>query len=259
MSGRRAATLQKREPDPPDTPKTDIERAKCLSKEELSRKSLSYVATCVAAIFLGLIILPGFSSAVIPLSEDARSGGFFLDFFFLVVIPLLTINSMSLNYMFIHRNPFHSWVLFQRSLPVSPKEIVLARAIVMLPATVVVTALFFAPLTILAGALDYQFDAIQYLWFILIWLGYALFSGGINLYMELGLNGKLVLALQFLWAILLIIVIWLLKGEIVFMTFELAGSRGPLPAGVSLFVGGGLFALLAKATERRVGEREMST
>lgn len=258
MSDGKEATLQREESTALETPRTTTERAVCLSKEEFSRKSLSYVATGIFAALFGLFMIVPFSSAVIPLSENARSGGFVTDLFFLAIVSILSINVFSLSYMFIHRDPFHDWLLFQRSLPVSPKEIVLARSLVMLPATVVMSALFFAPLTILAWALDYKFDAGQYLWFVLVWLGYALFSGGINLYMELGLKGKFVFVLQLLWFGALFAIAWLLNGDLVFTTFKLAGSYGPLPAGFSLLVGGLLFALLAKATERRIGKREMS-
>lgn len=259
MNDGREATLRRQDRATTEMQEKNTERARFLAKEEFSRKSLSYAATSIFAVFFGLIMLPGFSSAVIPLSEVARNGGFFMDFFFLVIIPLFSINSASLNYMFIHRDPFHDWILFQRSLPVSPKVIVLARSLVMLPTTAVMTALFFAPLTIFAWTLDYKFDAGQYLWFMLVWIGYVLFCGGLNLFMELGLNGKLVLVLQFLALGLLIAIAWLLNGNLVFTTFELAGTYGPLPAGISLLAGGLLFALLAKATERLVGKREMST
>lgn len=259
MSKGRNATLKRQDRTEPETRETTgNERAKFLAKEEFSRKSLSYAATCVAVIFFGLVVLPVFSSAVIPVSESARSEGFIMDILFLMVISLLSINFISNSYTFVYRNPFHNWLLFQRSLPVSPKEVVLARSLVMLPATVVMTALFFTPLTILARVLDYKFDAGQYLWFVVLWLGYALFSGGINLYMELGLNGKVIFALQFLWLGTLVAVAWLLGGDLVFTTFELAGSYGPLAAGVSLLAGGLLFFLLAKVAEHRVGKREMS-
>ena len=259
MSGERNATLRRWDHSTPEARGVDKARAGFLAREEFSRKSLSYVATGLVTVFFGLVILPAFSSAVIPLSESSRSEGFLTDFLFLMIIPLLSINFFSRSYTFVYRNPFRDWLLFQRSLPVSRTEIVLARSFVMLPATVVMTTLFFAPVVFFSWWLDYKFDAEQYLWFWLFWLGYALFSGGINLYLELGVRGKLVSVSQFAWAGVIVAVAWLFGGDIVFTTFELAGDHGPLPAGLSLLVGGLLFALLAKATERRVGRREMSS
>lgn len=261
MNDRKEATLQRRESSTLEMTRTMTERAVCLSKEEFSRKSLSYVVSGMFVALFGFFVILPFSSAVIPLSENARSGGFatdLLDLFFLTIVSIFSVNSLSRSYMSLHRDPFHGWLLFQRSLPVSPKEIVLARSLVMLPATVVMSALFFGPLVILSRMLDYQFDAGQYFWFVLIWLGYALFSGGLNLFMELGLNGKLVIVLQLLWLGLLVAIVWLMNGKLVFTTFDWAGSYGPLPAGLSLLAGGLLFVLLAKATERRIGRREMS-
>jgi hypothetical protein len=229
-----------------------------LIREEASRKAPSYAATAVAAVFFGLIVVPGFSSAVIPLSEGARSGGFFVDIYFLAIISTLSINAVSLSYMLIHRDPFSGWLVFLRSLPVSPREVILARSLVMIPATVVMTALFFAPLVGLSWALDYRFDAARYLWFGLVWLGYALASGGINLYLELGVRGKVVLGLQFAWLLLLAAVSWSAGGRLVSTTFELAGGYGPLPAGLALLAGGTLFAVFASATERRLGSRDLS-
>ena len=259
MSNGRDATLRRQDRITLETGEMDTGRVRFLVKEELSRKSLSYAATGVAAVFFGLIVLPAYSEAVIPLSEGARASGFVTDLLFLCLIAILSVNFVSRDYMVLHRDPFRDWLLFQRSLPVSMKEIVLARTLVMLPATTVMTALFFTPVVCFSWWLGYQFDTDQYLWFVLSWLGYTLFSGGINLYLELGLNGKFVLALQFLCLGLLVAIAWLLGGNLVFTTFELAGSYGPLPAGLSLLAGGLLFALLAKATEHRIGEREMSS
>lgn len=236
----------------------DRERIRHLIREEVSRKSLSYAATAVAVVFFGFVIVPGFSSAVIPLSESARSGGFFVDLYFLAIIPILSINTVSLSYMFIYRDPFRGWLVFLRSLPISPREVVLGRSLVMLPATVIMTALFFAPIFVVSWALMEEFPAGQFLWFGLTWLGYALFAGGINLYLELGIRGKVVLGLQFAWLFLLIAVSWLVDGDLVFTTFELSGDYGPLPAGLALLAGGVLFAIFAKATECRVGRRELA-
>lgn len=258
MSESRDATLKRQSHIGPEEKSQDTGRARILAKEEFSRKSLSYVVTGIFAALFGFFMIIPFSSAVVPLLESARSGGFVTDIFLLAIISILSINTFSRNYMFIHRDPFHDWLLFQRSLPISSKEIVLARSLIMLPATVVMTALFFTPLVILSWVLDYKLDAGQYLWFVLIWLGYALFSGGVNLFMELGLNGKVVFALQFFWFGALVALTWFLDGELVLTTFELAGSYGPLPAGLSLLAGGLIFTLLAKATERRIGTRELS-
>ncbi|CAN5893305.1 hypothetical protein BH23ACT11_BH23ACT11_26720 [soil metagenome] len=258
MSNSGEATFGRKNYPTPETLNMDKERVELLAREEFSRKSLSYVVSGILVALFGFFMIVPFSSAVIPLSEDARSNGFVLDLLFLAIVSILSVNSLSRSYMFLHRDPFHGWLLFQRSLPVSPKQIVLARSFVMLSATVVMSALFFGPLFILSWALEYKFDAGQYLSFVLIWLGYALFSGGLNLFMELGLNGKIVAALQIFWMGLIVAIVWLLNGDLVFTTFKLAGSHGPLPAGISLLAGGLLFALLAKATEHRVGNREMS-
>jgi hypothetical protein len=239
--------------------KIDRGRIGCLIREEVSRKSLSYVATAVAAVFFGLLITPSFSSAVIPLSESARSGGFFsVDLLLLMIMSIVSINVFSKDYTLIHRDPFHGWLVFLRSLPVSSREMVLARSLIMLPATVVMTALFFAPVFVVSWALMEEFPAGQFLWFGLFWLGYALLAGGINLYMELGVRGKVAFGLQFVWLLLLIAIVWLTGGNLIFTTFELAGSYGPLPAGLALLAGGALFAVFAKATEHRVGGRDLA-
>ncbi|MBA2692552.1 MAG: hypothetical protein H0U65_08680 [Rubrobacter sp.] len=239
---------------------TNIRRKRIgrLVREEFSRKSLSYTLTAVAAVFLGFAAIPAFSSAVIPLEESERSGGVLVDLIFLAIIAILSVNTFSRSYMLIHRDPFYGWLVFLRSLPVSPKEMVFARSLIMLPATIVMTALFFAPITAFSWALDYQFDAGRYFWFVLVWLGYALFGGGINLLLELGVGGKVVLAFQFAWLAAIIAVIWLFGGDLVLTTFELAGEYGPLAAGLALLAGGFFFAVFAKATERRVADREFA-
>lgn len=234
----------------------DRRRTIALVREELSRKVLSYVATALMAAFFGFAAAPGFSSAVIPLEESAREGGRIVDFLFLAVISTLSVNVLSRSYFLLHRDPFYGWLAFLRTLPVSPGEIVFARSLIMLPATAGMTAVFFAPITGIAWFLMEDFKATQFLWFALIWLGYALFAGGINLYLELGLRGKLVAILQIAWLAAILAAVWLLRGGLVATTFDLAGEHGPLAAGLALLAGGVLFAFFAKATRRRVETRE---
>lgn len=229
-----------------------------LAGEELSRKVFSYAVSAIAAIFFGLVIIPSFASDVIPLEEGAGSGGHLVDFFFLAIVSILSINVFSRNYMLIHRDPFHGWLVFLRSLPVSPREMVLARSLIMVPSTAAMTTLFFAPIFVVSTYLDARFDAGQYLWFALVWFGYALAAGGMNLFMELGVKGKVVFGIQFVWLAAIIGVIWLFGGGLVTSTFSLAGEYGPLASGISLLAGGIVFAIFAKITERRVADREFA-
>ncbi len=233
-------------------------RIAALVREELSRKSLSYGATALLAVFFGIVTLPVFTSAVIPLEESAREGGWAVDLLFLAVISTLSVNVLSRSYFFIHHDPFYGWLAFLRALPVSPGEVVLARSLIMLPATAGMTAVFFVPIISAARFLMADFKATQFLWFVLIWLGYALAAGGLNLYLELGVRGGAAMASQFAWLVVLVAAVWLANGGLVVTAFELAGAYGPLPAGISLSIGGSLFALLARATRRRLAGREFS-
>lgn len=244
-----------------ERPKMEIrqKRIRHLAREEFSGKSRSYTLTAIAAVFFGFLIFPGFSSAVIPLEESARSSGRLVDFFFLAIISILSVNVFSRSYFLIHRDPFYGWLTFLRSLPVSPREMILARSIIMLPATLAMTAIFFTPIVSFSWFLMEDFDAGQFLWFALVWLGFALAAGGLNMYLELGLRGKVVAVLQIVWLVVFVAAVWLLGGDLVFTTFELAGEYGPLSAGLALLAGGLLFTLFAKATERRVAKREFVT
>lgn len=242
----------------PENLETDTRKKRVahLVREEFSRKWFSYFLTAMFAVLLGLVAVSSFASAVAPLEEGARSGGWAVDLIFLAILSILSINVISGSYFKIHRDPFRGWLVFLRSLPVSPREMILARSLIMLPATAVLTSLFFAPIIVASLFLEPRFDAAQYLWFALIWLGYALAAGGINLFIELGVSGKFAFVFQFVWLAPLIAVVWLFGGNLVYSTFVLAGGYGPLFAGASLLVGGIFFALFAKATERRVAKRE---
>lgn len=239
--------------------KSERKRLEYLVREEFSRKSLSYTATAVAAVFFGLAATPAFFSAVIPLEGVARSEGWATDLLFLAILSVVSINAFSGDYLLIHRDPFHGWLTFLRSLPISPKEMVLARSLIMLPATTVMVGLFFAPISVFSLSTEAGFGIGQYLWFVPIWLGYALLAGGLNLLIELGASGKLTLAFQFVWFAAIVAAVWLFEGDIVYSTFTLAGEYGPLAAGAALLFGGAFFALFARATERRVEKREFVT
>ena len=110
---------------------------------------------------------------------------------------------------------------------------------------------------------SYLPPAATYLWFALIWVGYALFCGGGAIFTELGMSGKRMFYVQMTVLLALVVLAAvasgaLLDGSLVLATLDLAATHGPLSAGVALLVGAGGFWLGVRATGRRLARRDLS-
>ncbi len=236
-------------------------RVRRLARVELGRTWPSYLVSVLVTFFLGLVSL---NTVWMSLEGFTNTPGipasFWADFCFLLFLANLGINWTSLRWMYVHRDPFTGWLAFLRTMPVSARELVASRALIMLSVAVVMSFVFFLPAYAFFGVLRAEIPPLRYLWFALFWFGYALLSGGALLFLEWGLKGKSVLAIQALWVTLLVCAMVLaavLDVPLVDGSLNLVGAHGPLPALAALAVGGGGLYLWCRLLERRLRTREM--
>ncbi len=231
-----------------------------LAAQELRRTWRSYAATAVGNLLFGL--LGGYFVWAVAVSEASPgSGGPFLaaDLFLLLIVANLSLNWISRNYAAVWEDPFSGWLHFLRTLPVPAREIVLARALIMVGATVVMAVVFFLPAYLLNGGLREAVPAEEYLWFAVVWGGYALLLGGMNLYLELGVPGKTLFGAQ-LAALVLLVAVALLANEVLSTslaqsTLGLAADHGPLAAAAAVAAGLGSMWLGQQAAASRLQNR----
>lgn len=228
---------------------------------ELARTWPSYLVAALLTPFIGLLCLSLLWSSLESISNiEGVPARFMADWIFLLMMVNLGINWTSPRWTYVHRDPFTTWLSFLKTLPVSNRGLILGRMAVMLAATVVMTLVFFLPTYVLFPALRNELPPLQYLWFVLFWIGYVLFSGGALLYLELGVRGKATLVILFVWSLLLTsaaVVATVLGVPLVNGSVGLVESYGPLPAVAALAVGGGGFLMWCRLLERRLERREL--
>ncbi|BBL80117.1 hypothetical protein RxyAA322_19710 [Rubrobacter xylanophilus] len=237
-----------------------------LAGKEIRRSWLSYPASGIFMLVLGVMATPGLSRIAIGGGFGERGGferafgALFPDYLFLIVGLIFCVNSLSRDYLVLWSDdPFSSRLAFLRSLPIPPRTIVASRMLSMLFTLPFTVPAFFVPVYLFS---DLRAMGASYLWFVGIWVGYGLFGAGLTLLMELGLSGKTYTAITFAMVVPILVIVAILEFTVqlrlVERTIALVGDYGPLAAVVSLVVGAGLFALLGRLTARRIERRDLS-
>jgi hypothetical protein len=237
-----------------------------LARKEAKRAWLSYLLTVLFMLFPGLFVAVSLSG-VFGFegfgAEGQRMEGyynaFFSDCLFLLVCAFLGVNAISRDYTLVWRDTFSSRLLFLRNLPIPARSLVGSRALCMLFALVLGAPALFLPAYLLTdlGVLE-----TSYLPFCGVWIGYSLLASGLCLLFELTVSSRVCALISSGFAASLIAVLalleWTLDLSLVGRTAELAQSYGALPAISSILAGGAAFALLWRATVRRLEKRDLS-
>jgi hypothetical protein len=238
-----------------------------LATKEIRRMWLSYPLTGLFVVFLGFFVVPSVSGvfefegfgAGEQRMEDFYNA-FFSDYLFLVICAFLGVNAISRDYKLAWRDPFSSRLLFLRTLPIPAESLVGSRALCMLFALVMGAPAYFLPAFFLS---DLGELGTSYLWFACVWIGYCLLASGLCLLCELTVDGRVYTMIYFGLAASLMVVLalleWTLDLSLVRRTAELAqSSYGALAGVISILAGAAAFALLSRATIRRLQKRDLS-
>lgn len=235
--------------------------ATTLALAELKRGWLSWLLTVLGTLFLAVIGGPAVAGPFLP----DWTGGFLTaisDVSLLVFGASLAYNWADGGYYRLWQDPFAERLRFLRALPVPARDLVLGRMLTMVLGLLVLAPVFFLPPYVFAIYDGTPPAPMAYASYALIWAGYALFSGGIVLYLEFGFRGKTANWLFYMWGLVIVIVFALLRFgldvRVAAGTAELVRAYGPLPAVLSLLAGAAAFALLGLATVKRLERRELA-
>lgn len=230
-----------------------------LARWEITRVWPSYALGGLILLFFGFLVVPGLSGVFEfeGLGQGStRMEDFYNDFladaFFLVVCAFLAANAL------VHRDAFSSKLLFLRELPISAGGVVAGRVILMLFALLVNAPAFFLPAFFFS---DFGDLGASYLWFAGVWIGYGLIASGLYLLLEFTTSGGsyALISIGSVLAFLVVMALleWTAELGLVGRTLELVRIYGALPAVFSVLAGVVAFALLARATIRRIQRREV--
>ena len=132
------------------------------------------------------------------------------------------------------------------------------RAILMLFALLVNAPAFFLPAFFFSNFGDL---GASYLWFAGVWIGYGLIASGLYLLLEFTTSGgsyaPISIGSVLAFLVVMALLEWTANLGLVGRTLELVRIYGALPAVFSVLAGVVAFALLARATIRRIQRREV--
>lgn len=234
-----------------------------LAAAEMRRAWPSYLTTALVTVATGLVDIPFITEAFPNRGYEPGLGVLWMgDVYLLGLGGSLAYNWAASGYRHLWRDPFVDRISFLRGLPISPRELVSGRMLTMVLCLLVFTPLFSLPAFFSMNFSSQPFEPVAYLWFVPIWAGYGLFSGGLMLYLELGFRGRTAYALSWLWLLALVLALvvadFVLGTSLLLGTADLARAYGPLPAAASLLAGGAAFVLLGSAAARRLRTRELA-
>jgi hypothetical protein len=163
-----------------------------LAGQDARRTWLSFPAAAVVALVVG-VYAGGFlfsTEAAGALGE--RFFGFLRDLWFLTVVPVLGVNFLfNRDYYYrLREDNLSKRLAFLRRLPIPAQTVVACRATIMLLALACAAPAFFLPVYLVSRPLQDRLDPAQYLFFALVWSGYALFAGGFLVFVWLGLSWR---------------------------------------------------------------------
>ena len=233
-----------------------------LTKMDMRRSWVSFPAAVLTAL------VPGFYLIFLYSAVFSRSmgsfGNFLLDVWFLVVMAVLNVNFLfNRDYYYkLSEDNYTRRLSFLRGLPISPRAVVAGRAMYMAVALVCGVPSFFLVPYLASAELRAALGPLDYVWFVGIWLGYALFMMGFLLFMWNGLSFQTELRLlPFLfpgWCLLIAGVSNLaLENGLTMTLIQVAKVQGPLATGISIALGGTGLILWMKLASKRLCRREL--
>ncbi|MFC0562510.1 hypothetical protein [Halalkalibacter alkalisediminis] len=218
-----------------------------LAKKEFKSQWVAIALTLVVTIFLALVSAALLEQSVRKLSgtETIFYNRMLLDIMFVGLTPSFAAIFMSrpyLNFQTIKDDPFSKRMAFFRTLPIPVSILSLSRIFLMVGTLIIMSFAFYLTITIAVPAHFFELmTPVEYLIFILFWLGYALAIGGVNPFVEYGTNGKILHLLPWVFIVVFLITVFIFYSlvglSIVEMILVLIKSHGWPLAAVSIFVG----------------------
>lgn len=229
-----------------------------LAKWEIRRSKLSLLATALFTLVLGLVFVGPVIDATL---RGKLFSAFVVDFVFLALFANLAINWTSTGYFFVGQDAFSKRLSFLRSLPVSARDIVSGRALIMVLTLLVMSPIAFLPPYLLSGAVREELGPVGYPCFAILWAMYGIVSGCLNAYLELGGRARTMLLTHGAWVLVLVLFVALATASgthLVAGSAQFARTHGPVAAMVALAVGSAALLSWSRLMERRLRRRDLS-
>lgn len=244
------------------SPKSNLRDAAWLAGADVRKSWISFPVAALTALIPGLYLVL-FYSDIFEGSVD-RFEVFMLDSWFLLMVTVLNVNFLfNRDYYYRLRGDNYTKRLsFLLGLPIAPRVVVVGRAMYMALALAFSAPSFFLLPYLVGGDLRSAISPVDYVWFVFIWVGYALFMMGFLLFMWNGLSFQTELGWifsVFLGGCLLVATVsnLALENGLTVTLIQIAKAQGPLAAGIALALGGIGLVLWMKLAAKWLGRREL--
>ena len=244
-------------------PRRDTLRdAAWLAVEDVRKSWVSFPVAALTALILGFYLVVFYSNVFG--GSTGRFELFMLDFWLLLTVTVLNVNFLfNRDYYYrLSEDNYTKRLSFLIGLPISPRVVVFGRAMYMALALAFSAPSFFLVPYLVGGDLRSTIGPVDYVWFVLIWIGYALFMMGFLLFMWNGLSFETELKWVF-WAFpggcLLVATVsnFVLGDGLAVALIQLSKVQGPFAAGIALSLGGIGLMLWMKLATKWLARREL--
>jgi hypothetical protein len=241
-----------------------LESSLWLAMEELRKK---WHALIWGTLFYGYTV---FMIAIMSeqfLETDAGTNihaftGVMANFFVLAILQNLGFPMNGKYFSFWKSDTFTKRLHYLKRLPISNEVIIMSRILQFLFTIVIMTIIFFGIYyIIMAYELISRVDIFPYLSLAVIWMGYAIITGSLNLYWELAVSGKTYfrycLLMTLVYGVVSVIIWYLYRNSIWLVTAEWARDYGFVPAILSLILGVISLVICGKQLKKRLDRRDL--
>jgi hypothetical protein len=233
-----------------------------LARDEFRRTWPVLLVTGGATFLFGLILALTFEGVYSNIGRGEHPADFVLSLFLLALVPNLLLNWFLGAYMAPWRDFFTQQMAFFRSMPIPVRDLVRSRAMTMLVTLAFAAPVFFAPAYLISGSLRAEVAVLDYLGFVLFWVGYALLAGGAHLCVELTMSGKLLFAMQCVVVAAIFAALFVLyvgyQVPLATSVMGLVQAYGPALPAASLLLGAAGFWVGVRITGWRLATRDLS-
>lgn len=160
-----------------------------LTKHELSRSLKSYILVLFFLVYLIFFLLPMLKSILEGEKHIALEWA--VDFLFYTMLPTIGLLCGKLQLQYWKSDPYSKKMAIWRTMPISSKQIALARYLQVLFGAVVTQVPLFTAFYIMIHYSSIQLPISAFIVFSLTWFSISLIITYLIIYLELGFTGKM--------------------------------------------------------------------
>jgi hypothetical protein len=190
-----------------------------IARFEIRRTGLGYLWSTLFFAYAAIMVTFVFDEVNSSVVSDRMTSNFVVDFYFLAILAASGFISFSRHYWgYWKSKALTKKAMFFKAYPISAPAAVEGKMILMLFNIVLQNGIFFLILWLIPSELHQMLASLQFMEFVLLWVGYSLTCGSFYVYLETSLKERqyLIVCIGIGIAILgLIGLMWLFKIHLI--------------------------------------------